>query len=118
VSDTPTPRTIPSELLLLIGRPLMGEAIKKAVQVWGELERDLAAALERCEKLEEELRSVKASLVAQTRHKPRHQYWVAGEADCPQEIKAPNGELHTLRCKVCGLNNPTNGICRPQGEPQ
>lgn len=33
---------------------------------------------------------------------PRHRFWGAGEHDCPREIKAGNGELHTLRCKVCG----------------
>lgn len=42
---------------------------------------------------------------------PRHQYWGAGEPDCPREIKAGNGELHTLRCKVCGLDNPRSEIC-------
>ena len=36
----------------------------------------------------------------------KHVYWAAGEPDCPREIKAPNGELHTLRCKVCGLDSP------------
>jgi hypothetical protein len=35
-----------------------------------------------------------------------HQFLGAGESDCPQEIKAANGELHTLRCKVCGRENP------------
>ena len=33
---------------------------------------------------------------------PRHQFWGAGEPNCPPELKAPNGELHTMRCKVCG----------------
>jgi hypothetical protein len=33
---------------------------------------------------------------------PRHTFWGAGEPDCPPELKAPNGELHTMRCKVCG----------------
>lgn len=33
---------------------------------------------------------------------PRHQFWGAGESDCPADLKAPNGELHTTRCKVCG----------------
>jgi len=31
-----------------------------------------------------------------------HEFWKAGEQDCPNDIKAPNGELHTLRCKKCG----------------
>lgn len=41
----------------------------------------------------------------------RHKLWGAGEADCPREIKAGNGELHTLRCKVCGADNPPDDIC-------
>jgi hypothetical protein len=36
----------------------------------------------------------------------KHVYWAAGEPECPKEIKASNGELHTLRCKVCGLDSP------------
>jgi hypothetical protein len=43
---------------------------------------------------------------------PKHDFWGAGEPDCPREIKARNGELHTLRCKVCGLDNPRDDICR------
>lgn len=42
---------------------------------------------------------------------PRHKYWMAGEADCPREIKAGNGELHTLRCKRCGEDSPRSTIC-------
>lgn len=34
-----------------------------------------------------------------------HKFWRAGETDCPSDIKSANGELHTLRCKVCGENN-------------
>jgi hypothetical protein len=33
---------------------------------------------------------------------PRHDFWGAGEPDCPPELKAPSGELRTMRCKVCG----------------
>jgi hypothetical protein len=33
---------------------------------------------------------------------PRHTFWGAGEPDCPKELKAPNGELCTMRCKACG----------------
>lgn len=40
----------------------------------------------------------------------KHVYWAAGEPDCPREIKAANGELHTLRCKVCGIDSP-KGFC-------
>lgn len=36
----------------------------------------------------------------------RHDFWRAGEPDCPPEIKAGNGELHTLRCKRCGQDDP------------
>lgn len=43
---------------------------------------------------------------------PKHDYWGAGEPDCPREIKAGNGELHTLRCKACGLDSPRDQICR------
>lgn len=32
----------------------------------------------------------------------KHVFWGAGETDCPRDIKARNGELHTLRCKICG----------------
>jgi len=38
----------------------------------------------------------------------KHKYWMAGESGCPAEIKASNGELHTLRCKVCGKDNDKN----------
>lgn len=36
----------------------------------------------------------------------KHVYWAAGEPDCPRDIKARNGELHTLRCKICGQDRP------------
>ncbi len=42
----------------------------------------------------------------------KHRFWRPGEADCPRDIKAPNGELHTLRCKVCGEDDPRDQICR------
>lgn len=42
---------------------------------------------------------------------PKHQFWGAGEPDCPREIKAGNGELHTLRCKVCGQDDPRDDRC-------
>ena len=41
----------------------------------------------------------------------RHRFWGAGEPDCPREIKAGNGELHTLRCKVCGQDDPRDDRC-------
>lgn len=43
----------------------------------------------------------------------KHDYWRPGEPDCPPEIKAGNGELHTLRCKRCGQDSPRGEICAP-----
>jgi hypothetical protein len=40
----------------------------------------------------------------------RHEYWYAGQPDCPPELKA-GGELHTLKCKVCGQENPRSSVC-------
>lgn len=42
---------------------------------------------------------------------PKHKFWGAGEADCPADIKGRNGELHSLRCKVCGETNPPDEFC-------
>lgn len=45
---------------------------------------------------------------------PRHKFWGAGEPDCPPELKASNGELHTTRCKVCGDGwRQTGNACLP-----
>lgn len=33
---------------------------------------------------------------------PRHDFWGPNEPGCPPELKAPNGELCDMRCKVCG----------------
>lgn len=33
---------------------------------------------------------------------PLHVFWGAGEPDCPEDLKAANGELIDMRCKVCG----------------
>lgn len=41
----------------------------------------------------------------------KHLYWRAGELDCPRDIKAGNGELHTLRCKICGEDSPRKDWC-------
>lgn len=46
------------------------------------------------------------------RNPPAHKYWGAGEADCPRDIKCGNGELHSLRCKVCGETNPKGDVCQ------
>lgn len=45
-------------------------------------------------------RLVAAALAHETL--PRHNFWRAGEPDCPKELRAADGELQTLRCKVCG----------------
>jgi hypothetical protein len=42
---------------------------------------------------------------------PKHQYWGAGEPGCPWDIKASNGELYMLRCKVCGNEDARDTIC-------
>lgn len=42
----------------------------------------------------------------------KHQYWHAGDKDRPPELKTARGELHTLRCKVCG-NEDARKICQP-----
>jgi hypothetical protein len=53
-----------------------------------------------------------AELQAKFDNPPKHRFWGAGEPDCPREIKAGNGEIHTLRCKVCGEDSPRDEICR------
>lgn len=45
------------------------------------------------------------------RNPPKHKFWRVGDPDCPPELKAGNGELHTLRCKVCGEESNINGPC-------
>jgi hypothetical protein len=50
-------------------------------------------------------------IVKHARAFQRHKFWGAGELDCPSEIKAGNGELHTLRCKVCGVDSPPDDRC-------
>lgn len=45
---------------------------------------------------------------------PRHDFWGAGEPDCPKDMKASNGELHTMRCKACGDGwRDSSDICLP-----
>jgi hypothetical protein len=49
---------------------------------------------------------------AQVSDEPRkHDFWGAGEPDCPRDIKAGNGEIRKLRCKVCGKDNPLDDRC-------
>ena len=40
-----------------------------------------------------------------------HVWWGAGDPDCPADIKAGNGEIHTLRCKKCGQTSPRDKAC-------
>ncbi len=49
---------------------------------------------------------------------PKHRFWGAGEPDCPPDIKAGNGELHALRCKVCGEEGGSDNRCFGPAEPE
>jgi hypothetical protein len=60
----------------------------------------------------EALKERVAELEAFIANPPKHKFWMPGEPDCPRELKAGNGELHTLRCKVCGDEGGLNDICR------
>jgi hypothetical protein len=51
-------------------------------------------------------------LIAAIKSPQRHKWWGAGEPGCPADLKAPNGELHTLRCKLCGAGSSTS-FCLP-----
>ena len=51
------------------------------------------------------------ALLAALTNPPKHVWWGAGEPDCPPDIVAGNGELHTLRCKVCGKGLSDGRIC-------
>ena len=68
-------------------------------------------AQDRMDDLEKARARVEA-LEAFIRKPPKHKFWGAGEPDCPSELKAGNGELHTLRCKVCGVEDVRDEICR------
>lgn len=46
-----------------------------------------------------------------------HIYWGAGEPGCPEDIKAPNGEIFKLRCKKCGEDNPKLKWCAVEAPP-
>jgi hypothetical protein len=59
-----------------------------------------------------ELEAEVARLTAMLTNPPTHDYWGAGEPDCPRDLKSGNGECWRLRCKVCGLDNPLDTICR------
>lgn len=63
--------------------------------------------LERKDAAERERDELRAAL----QNPPKHVYWGAGEPDCPSDILASNGELHTLRCKVCDKGLSDGRIC-------
>ena len=81
-------------------------------EAWGKLMQEhsnkCAALQARAEAAEAE----NARLREAINNPPKHDFWGSGEPDCPREIKARNGELHTLRCKICGIDNPRDDICR------
>lgn len=54
-------------------------------------------------------REAVAVLLAAIKNPTKHVYWGAGEPDCPKDIKARNGELHTIRCKKC--DDPKAAVC-------
>lgn len=54
-----------------------------------------------------------AALRAFAANPPKHRYWRAGDPGCPRELKVGNGELHTLRCKVCGNEDARSAVCFP-----
>jgi hypothetical protein len=63
---------------------------------------------------------IEREIDARLENPPRHEYWGAGDPECPKEIKSGNGELHTLRCKKCGQDSPRSPICRefnPENDP-
>lgn len=74
------------------------------------IDKTLTAAIVRAVRAEAEVERLRHMLD----NPPRHDFWGAGEPDCPRDIKAGNGELHTLRCKVCGLDSPRDDICRAE----
>ncbi len=46
-----------------------------------------------------------------------HSFWRPGDEDCPDEIKAANGEITSLMCKRCGQSNPQSKWCPEKGTP-
>lgn len=55
-------------------------------------------------------RTLELELATARAPKKSHDYWRAGQPDCPPELKA-GGELHTLKCKVCGKESPRSDAC-------
>lgn len=67
-----------------------------------------AASPERVKALVMRVRELEAWIA----NPPKHHFWRPGEPDCPKDIKGANGELHTMRCRSCGLDDPREDICR------
>ena len=89
----------------LISRGVQGELTEErrvVLEHYGRVEDRLALYVKHTGAISETLMRLAAPA--------KHVYWGAGEADCPREIKATTGELHTLRCKVCGKDDP-RGVC-------
>lgn len=55
-------------------------------------EKDLRDLVKLC-------RAIEAEVLAGVVDPQEHDYYGAGEPDCPREIKGANGELHTLQCR-------------------
>ncbi|EHJ62190.1 DHH family phosphoesterase [Novosphingobium pentaromativorans] len=86
--------------------------LDRDIRAW-DFERAVVPAEDR--DLYAEMRALRAEndrLREMLENPPKHRYWRPGEPDCPPELKAGNGELHTLRCKACGQDNPRDQICR------
>ena len=81
-------------------------------EAWGKLMQEHSNKCAALQARAEAAEAKNARLWEALANPPRHVFWGAGEPDCPREIKASNGELHTLRCKICGLENPRDDICR------
>lgn len=82
--------------------------IRKGIGTASEEHPNAADWRNRAERAEAECVELRAFI----NNPPKHIFWRPGEPDCPREIKAGNGELHTMRCKVCGQDSPRDAICR------
>lgn len=80
-----------------------GDCPSEAIDTWNKRVDAGAASVDRVEIVREAFENG-----------PKHKYWGAGEPDCPKDIKGPNGELHTVRCKFC--DHPKWTICIGQME--